>query len=84
MTDDRVLPLHLADLIEGFVESEHRNAERYDNKQVLDEGGVYSLYRLAATVYAAGFNDGNALALRQQSSARMRERERNREAVSDE
>ncbi len=42
-----------------FVRKARLDAEKYDNVEPLDDGHVYSLHRLAADIYAAGWDDGH-------------------------
>lgn len=74
-TDHRYVPTNIVDDLEAFVEKELRDAEQYSNREPLDESGVYSLYRLAARIYAAGFEDGERITQRRESSARLRRKE---------
>lgn len=52
------VPSNVVALVEQYVHSELDNAKKYENRDPLDESGIWSLHRLASEIYAAGFNDG--------------------------
>jgi hypothetical protein len=53
-----VEPKAIVDLVETFVNDEHYDDRKYENRTPLDESGVWSLHQLAADIYAAGFEEG--------------------------
>lgn len=57
-SDFPIEPPEVADRVEEYVRSELADAERFDNRDPLDESGVWSLHRLAATIYAYGWRQG--------------------------
>lgn len=70
-------PLPVAQEVDQYLYGEFSDAEKYDNRDLLDESGIYSLHRLAARIYAMGFRDGHMVgsgndreARRHQSSRR--------------
>lgn len=71
----RILPSSLVVAVDGYVERELRDAAQYDNRQPLDESGVWSLHTLAAKCYAAGWADGEAAEGERARAARLRQRE---------
>lgn len=77
MTDNaRILPRALVNRVDEYVESELNQAAQYDNRTLLDESGVWSLHRLAAAIYAAGWSDGESAEAERDRAARRRERAR--------
>jgi hypothetical protein len=76
MAEQRVEPSSVVDLIEEYVSKELADAKHYENSEPLDESGVYSLHRLGAEIYAAGWNDGEQSALRREYATRQREKEK--------
>lgn len=76
MSDARILPAQLVQAVEMWVDRELDAAEKYDNREPLDESGIFSLHRLAAEVYAAGFEDGDRAATERHHGERRRARER--------
>lgn len=54
-----VVPREVAELVERYVSAELADFAKYDNREPLDESGVYSLHCLAAKIYAQGFDDGD-------------------------
>ena len=52
------MPRAQVDEVEQYIDKELDDAARYDNREPLDESGIYSLHRLAERLYAAGFTDG--------------------------
>lgn len=59
MTADSPVPADMVREVESYVTDELAAAEQYDNRNPLDESGVWSLHRMVARVYARGFNDGS-------------------------
>lgn len=72
MPADLPEPSAIADLVEDFVTDEYRQAAQYDNKDVLDDSGVYSLHLLAARIYAEGHAEGRRAAEARQRGERRR------------
>jgi len=57
-----VEPEEIVNLVETFVNDEHEDDLKYENRTPLDESGVWSLHQLAAEIYAAGFHAGTRTA----------------------
>lgn len=70
----RILPPSLIDDVDSFVRRQLSDAAKFDNSDVLDESGVWSLHKLAAEIYAAGWADGEQAERRRQDGQRARER----------
>ena len=64
-------PLHVVQEVERFVASEIADVDRYLNRSHMDDSAVYSLHRLAATIYAMGSRDG-WLSAHEEASGRRR------------
>lgn len=77
MRDSRILPREAVDSIEAYVDKQLRDAKQYSNSELLDESGVFSLYRLAAGIYALGYEHGEVIAELRCNSRRFREKEKN-------
>jgi hypothetical protein len=58
-----VVTQQVAEMVERYVEKALADARRYENSSLLDESGVYDLHCLAARIYAAGFDDGDRVAM---------------------
>lgn len=58
MSDVRIEPPEVVQLVDGYVDKEHLDAEKYDNRTPLDDAGVWDLHQLAAEIYARGWRDG--------------------------
>lgn len=71
----RIVPTAVIDVVESYVHSELDDAQRYENRQPLDESGVWSLHRLAAEIYELGWGDGERAESRRNDGARQRERQ---------
>lgn len=69
------VPPTVVNAVENYVSESHRNAARYDNLELLDDSGVYSLHALAARIYAEGFSDGENVQRLRDQGQRLRERE---------
>ena len=67
-----VEPMVVVDLVEQYLSKELHDAEKYDNRELLDESGIYSLHALAAEIYSRGFQDGTNTALRREDHIRRR------------
>jgi hypothetical protein len=75
-----MLPHEQVLAVEQYVSDELRSAEQYDNRQPLDESGVWSLHALAAAIYAAGWAAGELAEAERQRYKAQREREAQRTA----
>jgi len=73
-----VEPKAITDLVETFVNDEHEDDRKYENRTPLDESGVWSLHQLAAEIFALGFDEGT----RTQDARERGRRQRNR-ALAD-
>lgn len=76
----RIEPREVVAAVEAYVSSELSDASRYTNRSLLDESGVWSLHRLAADVYALGWEAGERAQAERDNQQRRRDRER---AVGD-
>jgi hypothetical protein len=76
MTDAHILPCEQVADVDRWVDSELSDAAKYDNRAPLDDSGVWSLHRLAAKMYAAGWDAGERAATERENAARRRERAR--------
>lgn len=72
----RILPSALIEAVDRYVERELADAAKYENRQPLDESGIWALHTLAAKVYAVGWADGEAAEGERARNARSRVRER--------
>lgn len=81
MSDVIPVPQQVIEVVERWVDKELRDAEKYENRTPMDESGIFSLHRMSAEVYAAGFDAGERAA-----EARARgynQRRRDRESAVD-
>lgn len=62
MTAHHIEPREIVDLVEDYVRRELADVEKYSNRTPLDDSGIYSLHRLAAAIYADGFQAGEQAA----------------------
>jgi hypothetical protein len=76
VSEPKFIPEQIAREIESFVECEFADAARYDNREVLDESGVYRVRRLVAAAFAAGFDAGERSEQIRYEGVMRRERER--------
>ncbi len=83
MGDDRILPQQQGTEIEMWVDQRISDAAKYDNVELLDEGGVFSLHMLAARIYAAGWNDGSRAESERMRGAQRRRDEARHAAAAD-
>lgn len=82
MSDNRIVTPQVVQLVDDYANRELEQARRYDNRQPLDESGIYSLQMLAAKIYALGYNDGENVAAHRERGAHLRSHEARTEAVS--
>lgn len=61
MSEAIPVPGHVVSAVEEYVDSELSDAEKYTNSTPLDESGIWSLHRLAARIYAMGFDAGERI-----------------------
>lgn len=71
----RIEPQQVIQNVEQYIESELDAAARYDNREPLDSSGAYSLHRLAAEIYAAGWADGERAEAERSREQRRRDRD---------
>lgn len=72
----RIEPQAVVDLVEEYVRKELSDAEKYENRDLLDESGIYSLHSLAADAYAKGYEDATRAVERREDGIRRRWQER--------
>lgn len=75
MADAHIETPEVAQAVEEFISSEHREAAKFDNKAVLDESGEWDLHRLAARIYEIGYRDGRFASEQIEQARRMRRKE---------
>lgn len=52
------MPIGLVREVDSYVRSELDDAKKFDNREPLDESGVWSLHRLVERAYAQGWQEG--------------------------
>lgn len=70
-----VEPQDVARLVEGYAATQLDEARKYQNREPLDDSGVGSLHRLAADIYALGYEEGLRTAYTRHQGSRDRERD---------
>lgn len=68
----RILPQQLIFEVEQYVHGELSDAQKYENRVPFDQSGVWSLHKLAASIYAAGWSDGEQAEAERQRGERAR------------
>ncbi len=76
MAEARILPAQQVTEVEMYADEQVARAAKYDNVELLDKDSVFDLHRLAARIYAAGFEDGERAERVRNSGARRREQDR--------
>jgi len=56
--DDFVLPADLVLEVEMWADKQIEDSINFVNREPLDESGIFTLHRLAASIYARGWGDG--------------------------
>lgn len=69
------LPRDLIEDVDRWVVKRLSDAAKYDNTEPLDENGVFTLHRLAASIYASAYAEGVAHEAARQWNRRSRERD---------
>lgn len=69
--DHYVLPAQAVQDVEMWVDGCLDRSAKYDNAELLDENDVFTLHRLAAALYARGWQDG-AMAERERNNGTRR------------
>jgi len=80
----RIAPRDVIDDVDRWIGEEISQAERYDNRELLDSSGCWSLHALAALIYARGWTDGERAESARSESQRRRERDAAAPAVQPE
>lgn len=75
MSDPRIEPQDIIQMVESYVGKELNDAEKFVNREPFDNSGVWSLHALAARIYARGFEDGEQAESERGNAQRRRERE---------
>jgi hypothetical protein len=76
MSESIIEPREVAEAVERYVDAEFAEARKFENRRPLDDAGVWGLHRLAATVFALGFEAGEHVAEVRARGQRERERDR--------
>ena len=58
MSDAIPVPDRVVQAVETYIYDELASATAYENRTPLDESGIWSLHRLAASIYGMGFDAG--------------------------
>lgn len=77
MSESIIEPREVAEAVERYVDSELADARKFENRRPLDDGGVWELHRLAAKVFALGFEAGEQVGEIRARGQRNRDREMN-------
>ena len=77
MSENKIEPQPVIELVERYVSQELRDAEKYSNRTPFDSSGVWSLHQLAREVYALGVEDGAV----QEGSRNAQQAQRDRDAA---
>lgn len=72
MNESRVLPIDVAIGVDEFIDQEISDRQKYDNQERFDESHAVELHRFAASVYAAGWADGEQTANEKNRAAAAR------------
>ena len=75
MSESIIEPREVAEAVERYVAEELANVAKYENRKPLDDSAVWSLHRLAANLFALGFEAGEQVAEVRARGQRDRERD---------
>ena len=70
-----VEPREVVAKVESYVHRELHDAQTYENREPLDESGIFSLHLMAADIYALGIRDGELTERMRNDAERQRGRE---------
>lgn len=82
MSESRIATDAVVQLVEEYVRSELSDYGKYTNRTAFDDSGVFSLHRVAAQIYAHGFNDGERIAMEKARHEARRQRDRQEKAAN--
>lgn len=75
---NRIVTPAVTQAVERYVGKELRDAEQYDNREPLDDSGVWSLHALAADIYAMAWEDAERVVTDREQGRCRRDRDRDR------
>lgn len=78
----RIVSPAVVNAVERYIDEELDAVAKFDNRELLDDSGAWNLHVLAATIYAIGFENGEAVAMEKDRCSRRRERSRAKEATT--
>ena len=73
---DTPVPYDVVQAVESYIRTELRETEEFSNREPFDYSGTWSLHRLAADIYAKGFDAGCQIEAERQRQQQLRERDR--------
>lgn len=54
------LPASVQAVVDEYIDREHRDAGKFENKEPLDASGAFDLHALASLIYREGWDAGRA------------------------
>lgn len=81
MSTNRIppVPSEVIFAVDHYADNELSDSRKYSNSSPLDESGIFSLHRLAADIYAIGFDAGARAEVERARAAAYRERARTKD-----
>jgi hypothetical protein len=72
------VPIEVVEIIDRYIDNEHRDAQKFSNREVLDDSGAYALHDAVSRVYARAYHDGRMAERARNNGERQRARDRAR------
>lgn len=82
MTDNYPEPANVAQQVDSWVSDQFRNARKWENSELLDDNGTFTLHRLAASIYAQGHAAGEQVERNRANEQLRRELDRQSEEAT--
>lgn len=73
------VPIEVVEIVDRFIDDEHRDAGKYINRELLDSSGTHALHDAASRIYARAYHDGRMAERARANAERQRARDRARE-----
>lgn len=63
------VPTYVIQEVNEYLRSERAAVEQYDNRELLDDSGMWNLHALARMIYAHGWTEGHLAATEERRGA---------------
>lgn len=74
MSDLTPIPAPISKQVDRWVDEQFDSARKWSNSELLDSGSVFTLHRLAAEIYHAGWSEGELVGTERARAEQRRDR----------